>query len=234
MNPGFYVTPEQLVRDRAEFARKGIARGRSILAMEYRDGVLMLAENPGGALHKISEVYDRIAFAGVGRYNEFETLRKAGIRQADVMGYLYSRDDVTALGLATAFSQTLGVIFSHETKPFEVELLMCELGTNGQPNQMLQISYDGTLLEGRGVLAIGGKADILSAGLKKRFQENMELEAALRLGMEVFAETERRSLDGWEAAVLERGPVRRCFRRLTGPDLERASAQALSSQESGG
>ena len=223
MNPGFYVTPEQLVRDRAEFARKGIARGRSIVAMEYQDGVLMLAENPGGSLNKISEVYDRIAFAGVGRYNEFETLRKAGIRQADVMGYLYSRDDVTALGLATAFSQTLGVIFSHETKPFEVELLICELGQDAQSNQMLQISYDGTLLEGRGTLAIGGKADVLGGALRERFEPGLSLPDALRLGMSVFAETERRPLDGWEAAVLERGPARRCFRRLTGPELERAA-----------
>ena len=176
------------MRDRAEFARKGIARGRSILALEYRDGILMLAENPGGALNKISEVYDRIAFAGVGRYNEFETLRKAGIRQADVMGYLYSRDDVTALGLATAFSQTLGVIFSHETKPFEVELLICELGREGESNQMLQISYDGTLLEGRGTLAIGGKADALGAALGDRFEPGLDREEALRLGMQVFAE----------------------------------------------
>ncbi len=229
MNPGFYVTPEQLVRDRAEFARKGIARGRSIVAMEYRDGVLMLAENPGGSLNKISEVYDRIAFAGVGRYNEFETLRKAGIRQADVMGYLYSRDDVTALGLATAFSQTLGVIFSHETKPFEVELLICELGQEGHPNQMLQISYDGTLLEGQGTLAIGGKADVLGTQLRERFEPGLARDDALRLGMEVFAETERRPLDGWEAAVLERGPARRCFRRLTGPELEGVSAQTPSS-----
>ena len=225
MNPGFYVTPEQLVRDRAEFARKGIARGRSIVAMEYRRGILMLAENPGGALHKISEVYDRIAFAGVGRYNEFETLRKAGIRQADVMGYLYSRDDVTALGLATAFSQTLGVIFSHETKPFEVELLICELGSNGQPNHMLQISYDGTLVDERGVLAIGGKADLLGGALRERFREDLELEAAIRLGMEVFAETENRPLDGWEAAVLEGGSARRCFRRLADAELESLSAQ---------
>ncbi len=229
MNPGFYVTPEQLVRDRAEFARKGIARGRSIVAMEYQDGLLMLAENPGGSLNKISEVYDRIAFAGVGRYNEFETLRKAGIRQADVMGYLYSRDDVTALGLATAFSQTLGVIFSHETKPFEVELLICELGQEGQPNQMLQISYDGTLLEGRGTLAIGGKADVLGRELRDRFEPGMDRETALRLGMQVFAETERRSLDGWEAAVLERGPARRCFRRLTGPELEEISIKTSPS-----
>ncbi len=229
MNPGFYVTPEQLVRDRAEFARKGIARGRSILAMEYRDGLLMLAENPGGSLNKISEVYDRIAFAGVGRYNEFETLRKAGIRQADVMGYLYSRDDVTALGLATAFSQTLGVIFSHEAKPFEVELLICELGLEGQPNQMLQISYDGTLLEGREALAIGGKADVLGTALRDRFEPGLDRNAALRLGMQVFAETERRPLDGWEAAVLERGPARRCFRRLTGPELARVSEENPSS-----
>ena len=228
MNPGFYVTPEQLVRDRAEFARKGIARGRSIVAMEYRAGILMLAENPGEALHKISEVYDRIAFAGVGRYNEFETLRKAGIRQADVMGYLYSRDDVTALGLATSFSQTLGVIFSHETKPFEVELLICELGRNGDPNQMLQVSYDGTLVDERGVLAIGGKADLLGGALRERLAEGMELEDAISLGMEVFAETEDRPLDGWEAAVLEEGSARRCFRRLADAELERISAQLSS------
>ena len=228
MNPGFYVTPEQLVRDRAEFARKGIARGRSIVAMEYREGILMLAENPGGALHKISEVYDRIAFAGVGRYNEFETLRKAGVRQADVMGYLYSRDDVTALGLATAFSQTLGVIFSHETKPFEVELLICELGRDGQPNHMLQISYDGTLVDERGVLAIGGKADLLGGALRERFADDLELDAAIHLGMEVFAETEDRPLDGWEAAVLEEGSARRCFRRLADAELERISAQPSS------
>lgn len=228
MNPGFYVTPEQLVRDRAEFARKGIARGRSIVGMEYRTGILILAENPGEALHKISEVYDRIAFAGVGRYNEFETLRKAGIRQADVMGYLYSRDDVNALGLATAFSQTLGVIFSHETKPFEVELLICELGRGGQPNHMLQISYDGTLLDERGVLAIGGKADVLGAALRERFTEGLDLEEAIRLGMEVFAETEDRPLEGWEAAVLEEGSTRRCFQRLADADLERVSAQLSS------
>lgn len=228
MNPGFYVTPEQLVRDRAEFARKGIARGRSIVAMEYSAGILMLAENPGEALHKISEVYDRIAFAGVGRYNEFETLRKAGIRQADVMGYLYSRDDVTALGLATSFSQTLGVIFSHETKPFEVELLICELGRNGDPNHMLQVSYDGTLVDERGVLAIGGKADLLGGALRERFAGGMELEDAIRLGMEVFAETEDRPLDGWEAAVLEEGSARRCFRRLADAELERISVQLSS------
>ncbi|MGH3668724.1 MAG: proteasome subunit alpha, partial [Acidimicrobiia bacterium] len=131
----FYVPPEQQVRDKAEFARKGIARGRSIIAVDYAGGVLLLAENPSTALHKISEVYDRIAFAGVGRYNEFETLRKAGIRQADLMGYLYSREDVTAMGLATAFAQTLGVIFTREPKPFEVEVLIVEISEEGDEHR---------------------------------------------------------------------------------------------------
>ena len=144
------------------------------------------------------------------------------------MGYLYSRDDVTALGLATAFSQTLGVIFSHETKPFEVELLICELGRGGQPNHMLQISYDGTLVDERGVLAIGGKADVLGAALREQFTEGLDLEESIRLGMEVFAETEERPLEGWEAAVLEEGSARRCFRRLADADLERVSAQLSS------
>ena len=212
MSMPFYVAPEQLVRDKAEFARKGIGRGRSIVAIEYDAGVLLLAENPSTALHKISEVYDRIAFAGVGKYNEFETLRKAGIRQADVMGYLYSRSDVNAMGLATAFSQTLGQIFSHEQKPFEVEILICEVGDDG--SRMFKISYDGTLFDQRDIAAIGGKSDALEAAARAGFAEGMSLADAIRLGIDAFRAAEDRDPEGWEAAVLESGNGRRSFRRL--------------------
>lgn len=218
MTMPFYVAPEQLVRDKAEFARKGIARGRSIVALEYDSGVLLLAENPSSALHKISEVYDRIAFAGVGKYNEFETLRKAGIRQADVMGYLYSRSDVNAMGLATAFSQTLGQIFSHEPKPFEVEILICEVSAEG--SRMFKISYDGTLFDQRDIAAIGGKSDALEAAARQGFSENMPLADVIRLGIDAFRAAEDRESEGWEAAVLEYGDGRRAFRRLDSTEVE--------------
>ena len=218
----FYVAPEQLVRDKAEFARKGIARGRSIVAIEYDDGVLLLAENPSRALHKISEVYDRIAFAGVGKYNEFETLRKAGIRQADVMGYLYSRSDVTAMGLATAFSQTLGHIFSHEQKPYEVEILICELGGGTDEPRLFKISYDGTLFDQRDVAAIGGKSEALERALRDGFADGMTLSEAIALGVRSFRAAEERDSEGWEAAVLTGGDERRAFRRLEPDELAAA------------
>lgn len=214
MSMPFYVAPEQLIRDKAEFARKGIARGRSIVAIEYVDGILLLAENVSRALQKISEVYDQIAFAGVGRYNEFETLRKAGIRQADLMGYLYSRSDVKAMALATGFSQTLGQIFSHEQKPFEVEVLISEVGDGPEGNRLYKITYDGTLYDQRDVAAIGGKGELLEEALRDRFTENMSLGDAVSAGIDAFRETEGRESDGWEAAVLERGNGRRAFRRL--------------------
>ena len=210
----FYVAPEQLVRDKAEFARKGIARGRSIVAIEYEPGVLLLAENPSRALRKISEVYDRIAFAGVGRYNEYEALRKAGIRQADLMGYLYSRDDVHAMALATAFSQTLGQIFSHEPKPYEVELLIAEAAPADGEHRLFKVTYDGTLLDQRDVAAIGGKGDALEQNLRAGWSEGMELDAAVELGVEAFREAEGRVSEGWEAAVLDPGNGRRAFRRI--------------------
>ena len=210
----FYVAPEQLVRDKAEFARKGIARGRSIVAVDYSGGVLILAENPSTALHKISEVYDRIAFAGVGRYNEFETLRKAGIRQADLMGYLYSRDDVTAMGLATAFSQTLGVIFIRDPKPYEVEILLAEISEDGNEHRLFRITYDGTLFDERRYVAIGGKAEQLSEALEELWAEDMTLEQAFAVGMEAFNRAEGRESEGWEVAVLDGGNGRRTFRRL--------------------
>ena len=216
MSLPFYVPPEQQVRDKAEFARKGIARGRSIAVIEYVNGLLILAENPSTALKKISEVYDRIAFAGVGRYNEFETLRKAGIRQADLMGYLYSRDDVKAQALATTFSEALGAIFSRELKPYEVEVLIAEVG---EPNRIYRFSYDGTLNDERRVTAIGGKAEALTEALRQGWSEGLSLEDAVALGKSAFRTSEARDPEGWEAAVLDRTNGRRAFRRLTAEQL---------------
>lgn len=215
----FYVAPEQLVRDKAEFARKGIARGRSIVAVDFAGGVLLLAENPSTALHKISEVYDRIAFAGVGRYNEYETLRKAGIRQADLMGYLYSRDDVTAMGLATAFAQTLGLIFIRDPKPYEVEVLIAEISEDGTEHRLFRVSYDGTLYDERSYVAIGGKADQLSEALSELWREDMTLREAYDACVEAFRRAEARESEGWEIAVLDEGNGRRAFRRLTVDEL---------------
>lgn len=219
MSIPFYVAPEQLVRDKAEFARKGIARGRSIVAVDYADGVLLLAENPSTALHKISEVYDRIAFAGVGKYNEFETLRKAGIRQADLMGYLYSRDDVTAMGLATAFAQTLGMIFTRDPKPYEVEILLAEISDDGAEHRLYRITYDGTLFDERKYVAIGGKAEQLVEALEESWSEGMTLEDAFSAGVEAFSHAEGRESEGWEVAVLDGGNGRRSFRRLSPDDI---------------
>jgi proteasome alpha subunit len=220
MSIPFYVAPEQLVRDKAEFARKGIARGRSIVAVDYADGVLLLAENPSTALHKISEVYDRIAFAGVGKYNEFETLRKAGIRQADLMGYLYSRDDVTAMGLATAFAQTLGMIFTRDPKPYEVEILLAEISDDGEEHRLYRVTYDGTLFDERKYVAIGGKAEQLMEALEELWSEDMTLEQAFAAGVEAFSRAEGRESEGWEVGVLDSSNGRRAFRRLSPNDID--------------
>ncbi|NIA24625.1 MAG: proteasome subunit alpha [Gammaproteobacteria bacterium] len=219
MTVPFYVPPEQLVKDRAEFARKGIARGRSIVAAEYDLGVLLLAENPSATLHKISEIYDRVAFAGVGKYNEFEALRVAGTRHADLRGYLYSRADVNGKGLANAFSQTLGNIFTHEVKPYEVEILVAELGDNGQPNHLYRVTYDGTLSDERRYCAIGGQADALSEILEARDQQVGSLAETISALAAAFAEVLDRDVDGWEAAVLDSTAGRRTFRRISAAEV---------------
>ena len=222
MTVPFYVAPEQLVRDKAEFARKGIAKGRSIVAVDYGGGVLLLAENPSTALHKISEVYDRIAFAGVGKYNEFETLRKAGIRQADLMGYLYSRHDVTAMGLATAFAQTLGMIFTRDPKPFEVEILIAEISEDGGEHRLFRVTYDGTLLDERKFVAIGGKAEDLTEALDELWREDMTLQEAFDAGAEAFRRAEGRDPEGWEIAVLDQTNGRRAFRRIDPAEMAKS------------
>lgn len=221
MTAQFYVPPEQLIKDRAEFARKGIRRGRPIVVIEYADGVLLIGENPSRSLHKIAEIYDQVAFAAVGRFNEFETLRVAGIRYADVKGFAYARADVTGKGLANAYSQTVGQIFTHEIKPYEVEVIVAELG--GNDNHIYHVRFDGTLRDEHGFAVIGGEEDAIRERMAEAYQPDLELGAAMTVATTAIAESSEEDIsdDAWEAAVLDVNLGRRKFRRL---DLEEISA----------
>ncbi|MEY4231481.1 MAG: proteasome alpha-type subunit [Actinomycetota bacterium] len=220
MSMPFYVAPEQVMKDRADYARKGIARGRALVAVRYVDGIALVAENPSNTLRKISEIYDRIAFAGVGKYNEFDQLRVAGVRAADLKGFQYSRDDVDARGLANQYAQILGQIFTHEMKPMEVEILVAEVGADGAPDQLFHILYDGTVMDENRFSVLGGDAEAITGRLK-----DLETDA-LSLGDAVLAATNAlcgpdRTLkaDDLEAAVLARSNGRRCFRRLADDEV---------------
>ena len=219
----YYVSPEQMMKDKAEYARKGIARGRSIVTLEYRDGILLVAENPSSLLHKVSEIYDRIAFAGVGKYNEFENLRIAGIRHADVKGYSYSRGDVSAKSLANAYSQALGNIFTQDIKPFEVEVLVVEVsdGANGTKNEIYHILYDGTIEDEHNYAAMGGQSDEIRRFLKDHYKEGLSLADAVQLAVRALNVTQNKTLTAkdLEVGVLDRGKPRRKFRRLAGEAL---------------
>ncbi len=223
-SPFMYASPEQIMRDRADYARKGIARGRAIVALEYTDGIVFLAENPSATLHKVSEIYDRIAFAGVGKYDEYERLRILGIRQADLKGYAYAREDVTARALANLYSQVLGEMFTAAFKPFEVEILVAEVGENGQASQLYRVMYDGVMNDEEGFVALGGQEEALSTFLGERYQAMPELNAAVALGVEALRSVGSGDLpaEQLEAAVLDRSMQRRKFRRLTAAQLNAA------------
>lgn len=221
MTVPFYVPPEQLMKDRAEYARKGIARGKSIAAVEYADGILLVAENPSGTLHKIGEIYDRIAFAGVGKYSEFETLRVAGIRHADLKGFSYARSDVTAKSLANAYSHALGQIFTQEVKPYEVGIMLAEIGDTTEENLLFKITYDGTLFAEDHLAAIGGQEEQLTASLKQSFRPEAPLAEAVQWAVAAFQAANSRAFESneWEAAVVDRNLGRRAFRRLTAAEM---------------
>jgi proteasome alpha subunit len=221
MTAQFYVPPEQLIKDRAEFARKGIRRGRPIVVIEYAEGILLIGENPSRSLHKIAEIYDQVAFAAVGRFNEFETLRVAGIRYADVKGFAYARADVTGKGLANAYSQTVGQIFTHEIKPYEVEVIVAELGEDD--NHIYHVRFDGTLRDEHGFAVIGGDEDAIRERMAEAYQPDLDLGAAMTVATTAIAESSEEDIsdDAWEAAVLDANLGRRKFRRL---DLEEIAA----------
>lgn len=220
MSMPFYVSPEQVMKDKADFARKGIARGRSVIVLQCTEGILFVAENPSRTLHKISEIYDRIGFAAVGKYNEFEQLRVAGIRLADIRGFSYDRRDVTGRSLANAYAQTLGNIFTETAKPYEVELVVAELGKTRDGDQMYRLTFDGSVSDEQGFVAMGGNSEAMAQALEERWDDTLDLDAAGELAVSILGEfgaNEPRSLQAQqlEIAVLDRGRDRRTFRRLT-------------------
>ena len=222
MNMPFYVAPEQMMKDRADYARKGIARGRSLIAMECAAGVVIVAENPSRTLYKISEIYDRIAFAGVGKYNEFQSLKIGGVRLADLKGYQYSPEDVTASSLANAYAQTLGQVFTHEMKPYEVEILVAQIGsTPEEPVQLFHILYDGTVMDEQGFTVLGGEAERLADVVRAAFSPEASLAEAVRLGASTLAaDGDPLPAAQLEVALLDRARPGRAFRRLKGEELD--------------
>ncbi len=214
-----YVSPEQLMKDRAEFAQKGISRGRSVVGIAYADGVLFVAENPSATLHKVSEIYDRIAYAAVGKYNEFESLRVAGIRIADVKGYQYAREDVTGRAIANAYANYLGAGFTESAKPFEVELLVAEVLDVGV--EIYHVRYDGFITDEAGYVAIGGSADAVTEQLGSRYREDLTLPEALQAARDALASGEDREIEPQrlEVAGLDRTRGRRKFFRMTEDQL---------------
>ena len=229
MTMPFYASVDQLMRDRSELARKGIARGRSVVVLTCADGVLFVAENRSKSLRKVSEIYDQLGFAAVGRYNEFENLRMAGIRYADVRGYSYDRRDVSGRALANAYAQILGSSFIEQQKPFEVELCVAEVGPTADRDQLYRITYDGSITDEPGYVVMGGTTEPISTALRTSYEADLDTRTALRIALEALqtqngtagSEARRLGVDALEVAVLDRARrPRRTFRRLTGAALE--------------
>ena len=216
MSMPFYVAPEQMMKDRADYARKGIARGRALVALQYVDGIVLVAENPSNTLRKISEIYDRIAFAGVGKYNEFDQLRVAGVRAADLKGYQFSRLDVDARGLANQYAQILGQTFTHEMKPLEVEILVAEVGLTPEQDQLFHIMYDGTVIDEHQFTVLGGDMETIRGRMAERFVGGSSLQDAVKFAHQALSTTDLPiNSSELEVAVLTRSSTRRCFSRLS-------------------
>ena len=220
MSMPFYVAPEQVMKDRADYARKGIARGRSLAALSYDQGILICAENPSRTLHKVAEIYDRIAFAGVGKFSEFDALRTHGVRVADVKGFTYSREDVDARSLANVYAQLLGNVFTHEMKPMEVEILVAEVGVDAATDQLFRISYEGTIVDEEGSTVLAGDAETVRERLRANLTDGLDMGAGLRAAVSALAGPDRvLEAANLEVAILSRTTARRAFRRIPPEEL---------------
>jgi proteasome alpha subunit len=225
----YFISPEQAMRERSELARKGIARGRSVVALVFSGGVLFVAENPSRSLQKISELYDRVGFAAAGKFNEFDNLRRGGIQFADTRGYAYDRRDVTGRQLANVYAQTLGTIFTEQAKPYEVELCVAEVAHYGEtkPPELYRITYDGSIADEPHFVVMGGTTEPIATALKDSYAENADLADAVHIAVNALKAGSGNGDDNTldvttlEVAILDINRPRRAFRRITGAALER-------------
>lgn len=230
MTMPFFTPPEEMMKQKADFARKGIARGRALVALQFCDGILLVAENPSNTLRKVSEIYDRIAFAGVGKYNEFDQLRQFGVRTADLLGYQFSRQDVEGRSLANSYAQIIGQSFTHEPKPLEVEILVAEIGTDSSGDRLFHITYDGTVLDESQCCVLGGDAENIMSRLRDGIDPAATLENAMKRAVTALSGPDRSlTADDLEVAVLQRGTERRCFARVEDADVARMLDEGASS-----
>lgn len=221
MNMPYYVPPEQLMKDRADFARKGIARGRALVALQYANGIAIISENPSTTLHKISEIYDRIAFAGVGKYNEFDQLRVAGVRSADMKGYQFSRQDVDARSLTNQYAQILSQMFNESPKPMEVEILIAEVGVDSKTDRLFHVLFDGTVLDEHGFSVLGGDSESVATRLTASYKSDLALKDVVSIAIAALAGADRKlSHEEVEVALLERNGKRRCFKRISDEEVQ--------------
>ena len=237
MSTPYYASAEQVMRDRSEYARKNIARGRSVAVLTYTDGVLFIAENPSASLHKVGEIYDRIGFAAIGRYSEFESLRVAGVRLADVRGYSYNRRDVTGRIVANAYAQTLGSIFTDSMKPYEVELCVAEVGRTPEADQLYRLTFDGSLVDEPNFVVMGGQAEAVTSQLREHFHTGLSLTEALKVGVAALSSVSPAATgaqlpaEQLEVAVLDRRRPKRAFRRITGAALRSLLADGPDAED---
>ena len=171
----YYVSPEQMMKDKAEYARKGIARGRSIVTLEYQRG------HPAGGREPLQPPAQGLRdlrpdrLRGVGKYNEFENLRIAGIRHADVKGYSYSRGDVDGQGAGQRLLPGAG----QHLHPGHQALRGRGAGgrggdDNGSKSEIYHILYDGTIEDEKNYAAMGGQAEEIRRFLKDHYQSGDE------------------------------------------------------------
>jgi proteasome alpha subunit len=237
MTMPYYASAEQVMRDRSEYARKNIARGRSVAVLAYADGVLFIAENPSSTLHKVGEIYDRIGFAAIGRYSEFENLRVAGVRLADLRGYSYNRRDVTGRIVANAYAQTLGSIFTESMKPYEVELCVAEVGDTPENDQLYRLTFDGSLVDEPDFVVMGGQSEAVTSQLREHFHTGMSLREALAVGVAALSSVSPAATgaqlpaEQLEVAVLDRRRPKRAFRRVTGAALRTLLSPAEDAEQ---
>ena len=151
----------------------------------------------------------------MGKYNEFDRLREAGIRWADGTGFTYSREDVDARALANYYGQHLGDMFTEGQKPLEVEILVAQLGNKLHPTKLYRIAYEGTITDEPRFVVLGGDAETIKDRFAALDESVHNFADTLKYAVSALAGPDRTVPPGdLEVGILEDRGSRRTFSRL--------------------
>ncbi len=221
---------QQTLRQKADYVLDRLREGSPVVGISAQEGVLLCTVRR--SQRKIFEIYDRLAFAGLGNPSDLEAVRQLAVDFAHAEGFQRSPQDVSiqrVVGFAVS-----PALKRHFSDPLRLPLVLCglfaQVGDASGDDLFYILNYDGEFSLVKHYAAVAGAAHVAErmkealGDLKKPPTYEAALEAAIRAWAIGFWESRHGASEKKESSHGElevvKPPKEREWRELLSQELK--------------